>query len=235
MALKPWKLFAFLIEILAQELYNGYGSCSEGTGNGGVSEKEYNKAKDALWDAVYKQYPLARARLIKKNEIEDILKEYKDEINKAAERYGVPAEIIAGIIVKEQITQSLPDIVGLGDTLIRGRQHSVGLGAVFPTTARKAWYKVDIAGAYMHGIYGTNVEIELKLMADNEASINTIAVVLNYYAIQKFDTKDVSNLSMEQWKEVVGRYNATDDNSKAQKKYSDYVYDYLDPLRTMLK
>src|SRR5690606_24697825 len=39
----------------------------EGTGNGGVSEKEYNKAKDALWDAVYKQYPLARARLIKKN------------------------------------------------------------------------------------------------------------------------------------------------------------------------
>lgn len=33
MALKPWKLFAFLIEILAQELYNGYGSCSDGTGN----------------------------------------------------------------------------------------------------------------------------------------------------------------------------------------------------------
>lgn len=27
----------FLIEILAQELYNGYGSCSEGTGNSGSS------------------------------------------------------------------------------------------------------------------------------------------------------------------------------------------------------
>ena len=72
-------------------------------------------------------------------------------------------------------------------------------------------------------------------MADNEASINTIAVVLKHYAIQKFDTKDVSNLSMEQWKEVVGRYNATDDNPKAQQKYSDYVYDYSHPLRTMLK
>lgn len=32
----------FLIEIMAQELYNGYGSCSEGTGNGGKNDASYN-------------------------------------------------------------------------------------------------------------------------------------------------------------------------------------------------
>ncbi|ODM24824.1 hypothetical protein A7W90_00545 [Clostridium sp. Bc-iso-3] len=200
-----------------------------------VSEDEYNKAKNKLWDAVYKQYPLARVRFIKKNQIENALKEYKDLINETAKKYEVPPELIAGIIVKEQITQSAPDIAALADILIRGREHTVGLGAIFPSTAKEAWWNVDVVGAYKNKIYGTNAEIEFQLAADNETNINTIAVVLNYYARQKFDITDVSSLTMEQWKEVVGRYNASDDNPEAQNKYSDYVYDYLEPIRTMLK
>ena len=44
-----------------------------------------------------------------------------------------------------------------------------------------------------------------------------------------------SSLTMEQWKVVVGRYNANYDNPNAQKKYSNNVYGYLDSLNTMLK
>lgn len=98
----------------------------------------------------------------------------------------------------------------MGSTIIRGTEHTIGLGAVFPGTAKTAWYKVDPVGAYTHGIYGSNVEIEFKLMTDKETNINTIAVVLSYYAGEKFETNDVSGLSMEQWKQVVGRYNAFD-------------------------
>ena len=57
--------------------------------------------------------PAARIRFNQKNKIEDILKDYKDEINKAAKKYGVPPALIAGIIVKEQITQSIHDEVVL--------------------------------------------------------------------------------------------------------------------------
>ncbi|NLE25065.1 MAG: hypothetical protein GX625_06945 [Clostridiaceae bacterium] len=209
------------------------GLCGEG-----VQEKdknEYNKAKEQLWKIVYEQYPLAKIRFAKKNYIEDVLNEYKDIINKAGEMYGVPPEVIAGIIVKEQITQSIPDDIALIDTMIRGRQHSTGLGAVFPSTAREAWYHIDVAGAYMLGIYDTDARIELILATHEDISIKTIAVVLSYYAMQRFDTENVSTLTMEQWKQVVGRYNANDYNPAAQKKYSDYVFAYIVPLKKMLK
>lgn len=57
MALEPWKLFAFLIEILAQELYNGYGSCSEGTGNAEVEflSDEYFTELNTLFNKTKKE------------------------------------------------------------------------------------------------------------------------------------------------------------------------------------
>ena len=214
----------------------GYGKIFFNTdSNLTASEKAMKEAFKELWDAVYKQYPAARLRTAKIAFITDVLNKEKDTINEAAQKYGVPPEIVAGIIVKEQITQSLPDELALVDTFLRGIPHSIGLGAVFPSTAKEAWYNVDIVGAYEQGIYGTDLEIETKLMASNEASIYSIAVILKNYAQQKYDADDVSTLSMDQWKYVVGRYNASDSNSKAQNKYSDYVYEYLDPLRIIIK
>jgi len=130
--------------------------------------------------------------------------------------------------------------VSVGQTIIdtlmvRGYTHSSGLGAIFPETAKIAWGKVDINGAYKNRIYEDNDVVELILAYDDETNIKTIAVILNYYAKEKFEEKDVFNLTMEQWKTVIGRYNASDKNPKAQEKYSNYVNDYLEPLKIMLK
>lgn len=119
-------------------------------------------------------------------------------------------------------------------TFLKGNPHSVGLGATFPSTAQEAWLNVDKVGAYEYGSYGGNLHIEAILASSNEASINTIAVVLKNYAQQKYNIDDVSTLSTEQWKYVVGRYNASNSNPTAQNKYSSYVFEYLDPLKTLL-
>jgi len=42
----------------------------------------------------------------------------------------------------------------------------------------------------------------------------------------------ISNLSITEWKVVVGMYNAVD-TAKAQN-YSDKVYDYLNPIQELL-
>ncbi len=209
------------------------------THGGGVREfgvEQYERARDSLWDTVYKQYPGAQLRFNKKKIVESALKEYKDVINEAGKKYGVPPEIIAGIIVKEQMTQSAPDSIAIIDTLmVRGYTHSSGLGAIFPKTAKEAWAKVDRRGAYKNRMYESDDVVELILAYDDETNIKTIAVVLNYYARQKFEVKDVSNLTMEQWKYVIGRYNSSDENPKGQEKYSNYVNDYLEPLKIMMK
>ncbi|MEX1029270.1 MAG: hypothetical protein WDZ91_04390, partial [Paenibacillaceae bacterium] len=64
--------------------------------------------------------------------------------------------------------------------------------------------------------------------------IETIAVVLVYYAWEIYgEDQDVSNLTSDQWKTVVGRYNAKSEDK--QKKYSDKVYEYLDPVQKLLE
>lgn len=179
-----------------------------------------------------KQYSLAFLRVDKKILLKKVLVSEKNTIKGAGEKYDVPPEIIAAIIVKEQITQSLPDELAIIDTWFTGNQHSMGLGAVFPKTAREAWVTVDPAGAYLHGMYGSNAEISNNLMWNKKARIDTIAVVLNYYARDMYE-KDVSELDMGQWKQVVGRYNA--ENSDKQREYSDKIWGYLDSVRDILK
>ncbi|MGA8942584.1 MAG: hypothetical protein WB502_07670 [Thermoactinomyces sp.] len=194
---------------------------------------DYSGSFDELWKRVGKQYPLAFLRFHKKNLIENVLVNEKNAINAAGEKYDVPPEIIAAIIVKEQITQSAPDELLLYHTMLFREEHSAGLGAVFPSTAKKAWVEVDPAGAYLYKIYGSNADIQTQLIWHRKVRIDTIAVVLNYYARQMYKTEYISNLTLDQWKRVVGRYNAT--SPSAQKKYSDYVYDYLDPVKAILK
>ncbi len=235
-------VYADNLEFVNAELQQGsidfYDIGSLGMDNNEPSKDDHKKALEELWNIIYDQYPLSTFRHIKKNKIENVLKNYKDMINEAGNRYGVPPEIIAGIIIKEQITQSAPDIVSIADTILRKKEHTVGLGAVFPSTAKEAWLTVDPREGYINGMFGKDGDIEVKLAIDDELSIKTVAVIVNYFAQKKFDTfdtDDVSTLSMEQWKEVVGRYNAPDSNTEAQNKYSDYVYQYLEPIETLLK
>ena len=50
-----------------------------------ANEKAINEAYKELWDAVYKQYPVARLRMAKIAFITDVLNKEKDTINKAAQ------------------------------------------------------------------------------------------------------------------------------------------------------
>lgn len=155
----------------------------------------------------------------------------KSFINNAGKEFGVPAKIIGSIILKEQYTQSIPDEIAIADGLIRGATHSVGLGAIFPSTAREAWNSVNPDEAA--NLPSSNVDLQNKLYLDNNFNIRTIAVVLVHYAKQIYGNNiDISSLTIEQWKVVVWRYNATDKN-KADN-YSDKVYEYLDSVDELL-
>lgn len=143
------------------------------------------------------------------DKIED---DYKDIINETGEKYGIPSEIIGSIIIKEQITKSLPDSVAMAHTLKTGVTHSVGLGAVFPGTARTAWNNQNIAEAYMKEIHEmSNVGLQTELYLNDNFNIETIGVVLVHCAKEAFGKyTDMSQLTNDQLKAVVGRYNATD-------------------------
>jgi hypothetical protein len=166
--------------------------------------------------------------------LDKIGNEYKDIINETGEKYGIPSEIIGSIIIKEQFTKSLPDTLVMAHTLKTGVTHSVGLGAIFPDTARTAWYKQNIAEAYMKEIHEmSDVELQTKLYLNDNFNIETIGVVLVDFAKDIYGKNtEVSQLTNDQLKTVVGRYNAID--QKKQKGYSDKVFEYLDPVRELL-
>lgn len=55
----------------------------------------------------------------------------------------VPPEMIAATIVKEVLPASLPDDILILNTLHNGTEHTYGVGAIFPYTARTAWTAID--------------------------------------------------------------------------------------------
>ena len=125
----------------------------------------------------------------------------KGTILRMAEKYDIPAEMIAAVIVKEQITQSAPDEVLLIGTYVRGSGHSFGLGAITPNTAYKAWkylanrsvtptakedYQKQISDAFAQArrsstnVIDQNIVLGSKLVNDTAFGIESIAVVLQY-------------------------------------------------------
>lgn len=197
-------------------------------------EKVEKEKYDELWDAVAKTYPGSRLRVFKRSLVERVLKEERDSIIAAGEKYDVPPEIIASIIVKEQITQSAPDWVNMMDTYVRGKGHSVGLGAIFPSTAQKVWDVVNPEGGKKYGIVkGGDTYETVKILADNdEANIHSIAVVLKHKAQQLYGKSvDLKELTEEQWRAVIGKYNA---ESPEKKNYSDKTVQYPAPTRSIL-
>lgn len=158
----------------------------------------------------------------------------KSLINNAAETYGVPNEIIGGIIFKEQLTSKLPDAIANIDTYFDGHlipgfepTHSTGLGAIFPATARAAWKFVNSDMI----LPASDKVLQYKLTCDNEFNIRTIAAVLIYEAKKAgFISKasEAKNLTPEQWKEAVHLYNGGDE-------YAPKVYEYLSATKKLLE
>jgi hypothetical protein len=156
-------------------------------------------------------------------------------INNAATTFGVPKEIIGGIIFKEQLTQSLPDIAANIDTffdgtiagkIIPGSFHSTGLGAIFPSTARAAWEFID--PSMVNSL--SDKDLQYTLSYNNEFNIQTIAAVLVYEAMRAKlinDPSEAKNLTQEQWKKAVAKYNGSDE-------YARKVYEYLNDIKKFL-
>lgn len=81
----------------------------------------------------------------------------------------------------------------------------------------------------------TNKAMQAKLTNDNEFNINTMAVVLILKAnTEKLIDKpsDISNLTEDQWKLVVGAYNANDPVKRTR--YSDKVFEYRISIKEFL-
>ncbi len=197
----------------------------------------------ALRNIAYKQYPwinifaispitlsLLESRI--RNSIESVEKN-KSSINSASNKYGVPAEIIGGIIYKEQLTSKLPDTIANIDTFLDGKlipgstpTHSTGLGAIFPATARTAWNFVD--SSMVSNI--SDKDLQFKLSSNKDFNIKTIAAVLIYEVenakvIQ--NPSESKNLTIGQWKKAVAKYNGSDE-------YARKVYEYLGAIYELL-
>ena len=158
----------------------------------------------------------------------------RDVINRVSEQYKIPAEIIGGIIFKEQLTKSLPDFAANIDTFFDGKiiprsteTHSTGLGAVTPGTARAAWNFID--SSKVDRI--SDKDLQFKLSYDPEFNIETIAVVLIFEAKNANIISyagEVGNLTLEQWEKPVTRYNGGSE-------YAGKVFEYLDDIQTLIK
>lgn len=171
----------------------------------GLSTESQNIQKnyDDLYGILKKQYPALHLDVNKTRfkKVKKALTDNKNTIIEVAEKYDIPAEMIAAIIVKEQMTQSVSDDVAYAHTFFSGASHSYGLGAIFPTTAYEAWlylatnnvtdfalreyYKkifplLEKRGHDPHDEATLNVVLGAQLMSDEKFNIETIAVILRY-------------------------------------------------------
>lgn len=232
----------FIQEDPARNGINWYSYCENNPvnrrdNNGLASERIENaSAKFRLIHIAYKQYPLLYVRFIDKKIAKLIdhrirssifkVTNNRKAINSVAIKYGVPNEIIGGIIFKEQLTQSLPDFVANIDTFLGTNNHSTGLGAIFPKTARAAWNKIN--PDVVKGV--TDDQLQYRLTYDDDFNIETIAVVLIYEAMNEELIKypwQAKDLPRSQWKGAVKRYNGADE-------YANKVYEYLDSIEELL-
>ena len=100
------------------------------------------------------------------------------------------------------------------------------MGAIFPQTARTSWNYVD--ANMVNGL--TDEEIQYKLTYDSDFNIKTIVAVLLYEAKELGiidDISDAKNVSVEEWKPVVAKYNGSDE-------YANKVFEYLEDADELL-
>jgi len=195
------------------------------------------------------------------NRLENVFRKIDDNRNDiltVSFKYGIPYEVIGSIILKEQYTQSIPDELAnvlstyrkaypflydeeregkIGEiTKTLFKEHSTGLGAVSPKTARAAWeWLLEDDGQAKKILPSDNVQLQYKLSSDEKFNIETIGVVLIYEAYNLGlirSMEDIKNLTYEDWQKVCKKYNGTGD--KAQR-YGEYVREYFPDMKEYLE
>lgn len=154
----------------------------------------------------------------------DAIAQNKAAIHEAADAFGLPPEMIAAVILKEQFTQSAPDELVVLVAPFRGGAGSTGLGAVTADTAKKAYAYFDLGD-----MLPSNDQAILGLFtADNSAAIHATACVLAYEAAQKGygQVGALQNLDLVQWHDVLYEYNGA-------KIYADKTVQYLPELEKL--
>ena len=181
-----------------------------------------------------------------------VIDKNRDAILETASRFNIPAEVIASVILKEQYTQSLPDSLAnittalweinpwLGELgnkilspIIEKRKlfgtHSLGLGAIFPETAREAVGYMEEAGIETD-LPNQDWLLQARLGANDYFNIQMIAAVPAQKAasIGMIDSiDDLGSLSYEDWQKVLVVYNGGEDYGQFVREYLPYMRDYL--------
>ncbi|THF82715.1 RHS repeat-associated core domain-containing protein [Cohnella fermenti] len=136
-------------------------------------------------------------------------------INAVGGAVNIPPALLGAIIFREQATRKMDDDVLNYDTKIRGVEHSVGLGAIFPSTARNAWVNMGWEDELPDGTYN----LAKKLTNDNTFNIVTIGLVL----YDKADTHSIDITSDSSWSQVIPYYNSSMSNPEAIQLGNNYA------------
>ena len=151
----------------------------------------------------------------------------KTIVNSVSSSYLVRADIMGGIIFKEQLTQSIPDWVANIDTqLVTHSTHSVGPAAINVGLARSAWKYTNI------DVYNNLPKDDAQLQAmltEPDFNIQTLAASLRYIAgnFHNISLEEMQMLTDEQWKWIINDYN----NANS---YNEKVIEYLPDIRELL-
>lgn len=160
----------------------------------------------------------------------------KDKINEYSTKFNIPAEIIGGLILEEQYTQIAPDWSMVLATFLGVGEHSTGLGAIRPSTAKEAWqcYSDEIGTDFSEKLPKSDLEWSYKLASDEDFNLNTICLTLAMKAKEKqiiSSYDELKNLTDEQWSKILYYYNGGGDHAKI---YSKNVMEFLPYMKTYL-
>jgi len=201
--------------------------------NGSTYVDDETYAKNALIDLLFKEFSNSKmAYSAIMNDPLGAVINNKGSINSVGGAFEIPPEALGAIIFREQATRKMSDNVLNVDTWIRGVAHSVGLGAIFPTTARSAWENFGVGDQ----IPSSNYDLQKKLTTDNTFNITTIALVL----YNKADTNNIniSSGDVNSWVSVLPYYNSSMSSPAAQQagnNYSSRTAQYIPYIEILLK
>ena len=157
-------------------------------------------------------------------------------ISTYSNKYNIPQEVIASIILEEQYVKWVPDTAVVILTAMGGDKHSTGLGAIQPGTAAAAWDALseETGIDYSNNLPKTEAGWSYQLAYNNELNIQTICLVLAMEAkrinmVDSYD--DLSSLTYEQWKSILYTYNGSGPNAE---KYSERVGKLLPKMKMFM-
>lgn len=137
---------------------------------------------------------------------------------------------MAGIIFKEQLTQSIPDNLSILDAefLNISDKHSVGLAAITPTLARDAWQYVH-TGVYESFVKGKDDAELARRLTDPDFNLQTLAAGLRYIAqkICEIPYEQMNYLTDDQWKLILNHYNNANNYNEKVMEYIPYINELL--------